>query len=165
MNLQFLHKVKENPSSFALKVVEISEALGINPDWLMAAMNFESGLNPAAVNRTTGASGLIQFMPQTAIALGTTVEAIRNMSGIEQLDYVYNYLLPYQGKMKRLIDLYLSIFFPLAVGKPKDFVIQTKKLSASQIAKANPVFDLDNNGEITVAEIEEVFLGTGRKKK
>ncbi len=36
-------------------------------------MMAESGLNPKVVNRTTGATGLIQFIPKTALGLGTTV--------------------------------------------------------------------------------------------
>lgn len=160
-NLLYIEKVKVNRKEFAEKVITISKALGINPNWLMAAMNFESAgtFDPAIVNKRSGATGLIQFMPSTAKGLGTTVEALRLMSNVKQLDYVYKYFKPYASKLKRYIDLYLTIFFPVAVGMPGSFIIQAKKLTAEQIAKANPIFDLNRDGQLTVSEVEQVILG------
>lgn len=150
----FENKVTTNKEAFLQKVKLISAKLGIDPNWLMFVMNSESGLNPAAYNPNGGASGLIQFMPDTAIGLGTTTAALRQMSNVDQLDYVYKYFYPYRGKMDSIYDLYLVTFFPAALGKGDSYILQTSKLSAKVIADANPGIDLDNNDQITVGEFK-----------
>ena len=66
-------------ASFKQKALSISDALSMPVDFLMSAMAFESGesFSPSVKNAAgSGAVGLIQFMPSTAAALGTTtVEA------------------------------------------------------------------------------------------
>ena len=81
----------EDKEAFVSKLVEISKKLRVNPNWLMLVFWKESKINPKAVNEDTQASGLIQFIPKTAKGLGTSVQAIQQMSGVEQLDYVYKY--------------------------------------------------------------------------
>lgn len=150
----FENKVTSNKEAFLQKVRLICAKLGIDPNWLMFVMNSESGLNPAAYNPNGGASGLIQFMPDTAKGLGTTTEALRKMSNVAQLDYVYKYFYPYRGKMSSLYDLYLVTFFPAALGKPDSYVLQTSTLPAKVIADANPGIDLDHDDRITVGEFK-----------
>jgi hypothetical protein len=133
----YIEKVKYTQSAFADKVNKIASLLKVNPDWLMLVMHSESKLNHRIVNADTGATGLIQFMPDTARGLGTTTQALREMTNVEQLDYVYKYFKPYAGKINSYFDLYLVTFFPIAVGKSDDWVFQTKKLSASSIASQN----------------------------
>lgn len=156
----FIEKVKTNQQEFAKKVEDISRKLGIQSDWLMLVMNSESGLNHKAVNPTGGATGLIQFMPNTARSLGTTTTALRGMTNVEQLDYVYKYFKPYTGKLKSYFDLYLVTFFPLALGKGDSFVMQTKTLSASIIAKQNPAINKNKDGVISVGEFREYVKRT-----
>ena len=151
-------KVKTNKDAFITKVISISQKLNIEPEWLMQVFNSESGVNHQAVNPITNATGLIQFMPSTAIGLGTTVAALKAMTNVQQLDYVYKYLAPYTGKMQSYIDVYFTVFFPLAIGKPDDWVFQTSTLSASKIATQNPIFDLNKDGKLTVAEVREAML-------
>jgi len=158
------NEVKINKEAFLSRVKEISNALGINPNYLMAVMSLESGLRPDAVNITSGASGLIQFMPDIAKSYGTTVEELRKMSNIEQLDYVYKHLRPYSGRMKTFPDVYFAVFFPVAIGKPDSFILETSKKSALLIASQNPIFDLDKDGKITVGEVKE-YLKEFLKKK
>jgi hypothetical protein len=40
------------------------------------------------------------------------------------------------------------------VGRPDDYILQTKKLSAATIAKQNPFFDVNKDGKLTVGEIK-----------
>ena len=151
-------KVTSNKDVFIAKLITIAQKLNIEPEWLMQVFVNESGVNHQAVNSVSGATGLIQFMPDTAKALGTSVEALKTMTNVQQLDWVYKYLAPYAGKMQSYTDVYFTVFFPLAVGKPDDFVFQTSKLSASKIASQNPVFDLNKDGQLTVAEVREAML-------
>lgn len=141
--------------SFVNAVNYYSELLDIQPDWLVGVMFFESRLNPAAVNPVTGATGLIQFMPATAKALGTTTDALKRMNAYEQMTYVYQYLKPYKSKMRSLVDVYFAVFFPAAIGASRDTVLQTSKLKASTIAKQNPIFDTNKDMAITVGEVED----------
>lgn len=150
--------VTTNKAAFIEKVKIISTALSIDPNWLMQVMWSESRINPAAVNKYSNAVGLIQFMPDTAKSLGTTVQELVNMSNIQQLDFVYKYLRPFSGKIRSYIDLYFSIFFPIAMNKPIDWVFKATNLSASLIAQQNPVFDINKDGQITVAEVQEAML-------
>lgn len=147
--------IVENKDAFVQKVKQISQNLGINPDWLMAVMAFESNLNHTAVNKKTNATGLIQFMPATAASLGTTVEALKAMSNVQQLSYVEKYLMPYKGKMNKFTDVYFAVFFPAAIGKSDNDVLQTSSLSASKIAEQNTIFDLNKDSKITVGEVKQ----------
>jgi len=151
-------KIKSNKDAFIAKVINISQKLGIEPEWLMQVFVNESGVNHQAVNSVSGATGLIQFMPDTATSLGTSVAALKAMTNVQQLDYVYKYLSPYAGRINSYIDLYFTVFFPLAIGKPDDWVFQTSKLLASKIATQNPVFDINKDGKLTVAEVREAML-------
>jgi hypothetical protein len=111
---------------FKSKVAWISDQLGIEPDWLMACIAFESGetFDPGITNGAgSGATGLIQFMPATARALGTTVSALAKLSPEQQLDYVHRYFIPYRGRIRNLGDLYMAILWPAGIGKPDDWVM------------------------------------------
>lgn len=165
MALQFINHVRYSDlAAFESEVKRYSKALGINPDWLMAVMEIESGCNPHAVNSVSGATGLIQFMPATAQSLGTTTAALKSLTGEQQLYYVYKYLKPYAGRIRSLTDLYLAVFFPAAIGQPDNYVLQTSKLSASKIAAQNPAYDLNKDKMITKAEVTTAITSILKKK-
>lgn len=145
--------VTQNRDAFLAKVAKISARLGINPDWLMIVMKMESSLNPAASNPYSNATGLIQFMPSTATRLGTTVAELKTMTGLEQLDYVYNYFQPYSGRLRSVEDLYTVTFFPRALGQPDSYILQTDTIAAGTIAHQNPAYDIDRNQSITAGEL------------
>lgn len=134
---------------FCAKVEDIAAKLGIDPDWLMACMEFESGLNPAAKNPKSSASGLIQFMAATAKNLGTTTMALRKMSGEAQLEYVERYFRPWRGKLKTLGDVYMAILWPRAVGKSDSYALFVRGEPAYAVNKG-----LDKNGDGYVTKAE-----------
>ena len=72
--------------------------LGKSTDALAGIIWHESGGNTQAVNPTSGATGLIQFMDKTAKGLGTSQADIMNMSFDEQLDLTGTYLKGYGSK-------------------------------------------------------------------
>ena len=150
-----------NKDEFLQKVKQVSVDLSINPDWLMQIMYKESGINSEIQNPDTNATGLIQFMPSTAENLGTTVDDLKAMSNVDQLDYVEKYLASIKrsyGNFGSYLDLYLAVFFPAAIGKPLDTVLQAANLPASVIARVNQGFDLNKDGKITLAEVQQVML-------
>lgn len=145
---------------FKTKVLEISRKLEMDPDILMAIMNFESGFSPSIQNPKTKATGLIQFMEGTAKGLGTTTEALAKMSAIEQLDYVYKYYKPFKGKIHNVGDAYMVTFMQIAVGKDDDFILGIKDskklickdLTYGSVYYANPYLDINKDGVITKRE-------------
>lgn len=134
---------------FRSKLAVICAAIGIEPQWLLACMTFESQLDPARRNVVSGAVGLIQFMPGTARRLGTTPDALATMTAEEQLDYVERYFADYHGRLATFEDTYMAILWPLAVGQPNDFVLFRAGTSAYDQNKA---LDRGGKGFVTKAD-------------
>ena len=130
---------KSDLPSFQEKVENISKDLSINPNWLMAVMYKESGLDSTASNKSW-AAGLIQFMPKTLQGMHVTREEMLAMSPLVQLDYVKKFYEKNKG-YDSLKDLYLEAFFPAARKHRNnpDYVFESPSewLSAEKIAKAN----------------------------
>ncbi|MFA7494070.1 MAG: hypothetical protein WCZ43_11235 [Proteiniphilum sp.] len=127
----FEHLIKENRETFTEKVKEICGYLLINPDWLMLVMWFETAgtLDHRIVNKTSGATGLIQFMPATVRSFGTTTLQLRQISNVEQLDYVKRDLALYRGRMNNWLDVYCAVFWSATIGKSGDYAITSDKVA------------------------------------
>ena len=127
MALLFENRIKgSDRSSFIGKVKQVSYMLGYDPQWLMFVMNNESGFNASAINPRSGATGLIQFMPETALWLGTSISELRSMTRNQQLDWVMKYYQKWKksGKTARnSTDLALITFYPYAVNQPDNYKI------------------------------------------
>jgi hypothetical protein len=129
-------------------------------------MKHESGFDPSIQNPYTKATGLIQFMPATAIGLKTTVDALRKLNGIKQLEYVEKYYKPVIGRAKTIGDLYMWTFIPAALGKPESFKLGIKGattkifgLSQNSLYTQNKLFDADNKGYYTVGDVHKRING------
>ncbi|WP_275752234.1 transglycosylase SLT domain-containing protein [Hoeflea sp. YIM 152468] len=137
---------------FKRKTIAVAHRLRMDPDHLMAIMAFETGrsFDPAVTNLAgSGATGLIQFMPATARALGTTTAALAGMTALDQLDYVEKYLAPHAGRIGDLPSAYMAVLYPRAVDKPSGFVLFRK---GSKAYKLNRGLDVNSNGQVTKAE-------------
>ena len=153
--MYYEYLVKENKAAFLAKVAEIAAKLKIQPDWLMIVMKMESGINHQLVNPTGGATGLMQFMPATARGLNTSTEALKAMTNVQQLDYVYKYFAPYTGRLTSVYDLYTVTFWPVALGKPDSYVIGNNQYSPAKVASQNKVFDINKDQQITLGEFKQ----------
>lgn len=159
----------ENPV-FKQKLKEISDAINIDENSIIKLMKHESGLDPTIKN-SIGCVGLIQFCPSSG-AVKTingkqyTLEDLRNDLGV-QMDAIKDFWLSgyKRGKIKKPADLYIYNFFPVAAGKPDDFVLQTKNTSAETIAKANPIFNRilgrERSTPLTVGDLNQYYQKTG----
>lgn len=143
--------------AFRDRVRAIAADLGL-PDegasWLMACMAWESGrtFRSNVCNAAgSGAVGLIQFMPATAVSLGTSTDELAAMTAEKQLDYVAKHFEPYRGKLHLLSDVYMVILWPRAVGLP-DSTILWNKDSRPTTFRQNAGLDGDHNGSITKGE-------------
>lgn len=143
---------------FNKKLEKIARDLGVNKDDLIAIFKQESGMDHTIVNKQSGATGLIQFMPATAASLGTTTDELRKMSAVEQLDYVYMYfkMVGVKPGMK-LGDLYMAVFMPKYVGAPDDTVLGKSGASgfSGKVYDQNRGLDRDKDGKITVADVKQ----------
>lgn len=141
---------------FNKKVDKVASALGVKSSDLMAIFKQESGVNPQAVNRMSGATGLIQFMPSTARQLGTTTEELKGMDGVQQLDYVYKYFKMTGVGNGELGDLYMAVFMPKYVGYPPETVLGANGAEgfSGKVYAQNKGLDRNKDGTITVADVK-----------
>ncbi|MDO5307421.1 MAG: transglycosylase SLT domain-containing protein [bacterium] len=142
---------------FYNKVVQVAKRIKCSPDDLMALMNSESNLNPASQNPSSNATGLIQFMPSTAMGLGTSVENLKTMSAEQQLVYVEKYFLGVK-KSAGYKDtdtigagtLYALTFLPKFA---KQDILVTKNNDPNGYYRNNAGLDFDKDGKITKADL------------
>lgn len=145
---------------FIEAVNALAQKYNIDANDLIGLMHSESGVNPQARNRS-GATGLIQFMPNTARALGTSTDALYGMNRTQQVAWVDRYF-----AMNRLPrgatagNLYASVFLPAYTSRPPNFVVARR--GGPNDAGANPNgswyaqnsgLDLNRDGGITIAEL------------
>ena len=137
-------------AGFLKAVKDTAKSLNCSFIDLLCCMAFETGrtFNPALRN-SIGATGLIQFIKPTAIALGTTTDALAAMTRTEQMDYVKTYFK--KGPVAKvanpqLEDLYMQILWPAAVGKPLDYVLFKEPTKAYE---QNKGLDKGKKGYVT----------------
>ena len=143
--------------SFSKMLERVANALGVSSKDLMAIFKQESGVNPAAVNATSGATGLIQFMPDTATRLGTSTSELKKMTATEQLAYVYKYFKMVGVKAGMgLGDLYMAVFMPKYVGADDNTVLGKSGSSgfSGKVYAQNKGLDRNKDGTITVADVK-----------
>jgi Putative peptidoglycan binding domain/Transglycosylase SLT domain/GDSL-like Lipase/Acylhydrolase family len=135
---------------FNKKISKVADALGVDKNDLIAVMRLESGLDPQAQNKNSKATGLIQFMPDTAREVGTSTQELYNMTAVQQLDYVYKYFVMRGVKPgMKLGDLYLAVFWPAAVGQPDGYVIAKR---GSKVYDWNSGLDVTKDGVLTAGD-------------
>jgi len=161
-------KALYNDQAFRTKLKAICAKYNISDENVLKVMNAESGLNPAdslyydankkaysnpGPGRTLFATGLIQWTSDNVAPGGTpgpsyTLEQIRTMPGIQQLDLVDMYF-DYWKHHKRdisgqgMLSIYGLVFFPALVpvfnSQDTTTIVQAKGLSAASVSKQNPV--------------------------
>ncbi|XDA99948.1 peptidoglycan-binding protein [Sulfitobacter sp. LCG007] len=145
---------KKHGQIFNERVIAISNELHCDPNHLMAVMAFETGesFSPAQKNAAgSGATGLIQFMPATARDLGTTTQALAEMSALAQLEFVRIYMKRNsRGRpLVSLPDVYMTVLWPAAVGMLDSEVLFRRPSTAYE---QNKGLDRNRDGRITKAE-------------
>ena len=140
-------------SSFIKRLKEVAANLDVEKEALIKVFEIESNIDPQAVNPYSGATGLIQFIPRTAAGLGTSTSALRSMTGVQQLKFVEDYYKkqPTLGSGS-FEDMYLATFYPMAIGKPDNYVLGKSKRRQALIAKQNPGFHT-GKGYVTKGDV------------
>lgn len=129
------------------KLERVAKSLHAETDWLARVIWLESGGDHAAVNPTSGATGLIQWMPVYYRQWGTREELIaRGRTG--QLELARAWLASFGVRPRDAVDLYLLVFLPAAAKDGREIVAD----ATTSIARSNPVL-CDADGRITRASI------------
>lgn len=155
---------------FMQKVQEVADKHQLQVDDLLALMYRESGLNPKAENTAYPfeekevdingrkvkvpagyATGLIQFIPETAMKLGTTTNDLKNMSRVEQMEYVDKLLALVNAKGSNAGELYAKIWLP---GRADRDVLARK---GEVYYDENSKLDFNNDGVITKEDLAKVL--------
>lgn len=162
---------------------ETAERARVPLDCLAGVISAESRFDASAVNDATGATGLIQFMPQTAQSLGTTTAALRRMSLRAQLPFVEKFYarVARNQTIAECADLYLMTFCPAVVDAPDDELIGigpgaplafdadapspclARPGGMGAVYRANAGLDRDRTGLLTVGDVRRVmrdYIGT-----
>ena len=150
-------------TAFLEGLVEMSKRLGVNPGDMLAKMASESSLMPNAQHPDTLATGLIQMIPSTARAQGTTVEALKGMSRAEQLPFIEKFLKKSLSGVERPVSpghLYTATFLPAFVKEKEDFVLASRDGSlpkgrpeSADWYAGNKGLDFDSDGRIQIFEL------------
>lgn len=171
MALIYEDKIPNNKEAFIERVHEVADALGINANSLMLVMFRESGLKPWAQNtkypfKDGYATGLIQFIPSTARSLGTSTTALKNMSNVDQLYYVYKYYEPYKNKLPSdsLLDeytkLHLITFYPNADRKLGGTLTKEDEWRFPDVVyRNNPQINVSKDGILTIGDFKAWAMG------
>lgn len=131
-----------NDPVFSKRLDEVCASIWTHRECLATVMKAESWLNSRAVNPSSNATWLIQFMPSTAKSLWTSVWALRAMSAVKQLDYVEKYF-KMNWRWKTLDStkkLYQATFYPLSLVKWPDYIFWSEQSMswARKVANQNP---------------------------
>ncbi|EOW6619290.1 hypothetical protein ACVS9W_003895 [Cronobacter dublinensis] len=147
--------------AFRSKLLEISRELSIDPNYIMACIALETGktFRTDIKNPGSSATGLIQFIDDTAKALGTSTQQLRLMDHVQQMEYVKKYFkmqadnVGVPTEQWTLEDVYYAIFRPktILLG-PGDIVYQ---VSDGDYYSKNLYHDRNIDGKITKNEIAE----------
>ena len=151
-------------TAFISAVQATSSTLNLNYIDMLSCMHLETGgvMDPAITN-SLGYTGLIQFGGAAATVVGTTTSALKEMDRATQCTYVTKYFqvnkLNQKAPTPRLVDIYLTILWPAAVGKPDNYIIwDSTNPQTSKAYYANPAFDPGHAvGNVTVAMVAAVI--------
>jgi hypothetical protein len=148
----------KNDTEFLNNVNKYAQEKGIKASDLLGVMAAESKIDPTAVNKVTGATGLIQFMPKTAKGLGTSTEELSKMSRSQQFEFVKKHL--DQSGLKSgssAGEIYSKVFLP---GRSKSEIL-TKQ--GENYYEGNKGLDVDKSGDISKTDLEKVAQSNIKK--
>lgn len=157
--------VQGNPNvtpAFISEVEAMAGRLGTKPEYLMAVMSFETGgsFSPGQANSAgSGATGLIQFMPNTASELGTSTSALARMSSVDQLQYVEKYFMQRAGANNGNLSTLEGVYTSVLYGSPKSDPNSTLWSSGSTEYRWNSGLDKNGDGRITAGEAAGAVRG------
>jgi Transglycosylase SLT domain. len=155
-----------NYPGFLPELQQVAASLETRPEWLLNVMACESSFVTSARNHLPGqtASGLLQFIRQTARSLGTSAVAVRRMNPVEQLRLIEKYFTPFKGHLNSLANVYLAVFRGFIVSGGPEAVVAplNSSFKERQAYSLNRGLDLNGDHRITKKELALIAFGVGR---
>lgn len=161
MNLLFSNRISKEVADL---FISRSNKIGVEPDWSTFLSEFESGLDAYREN-SFGCFSWIQFCPDFSGGNYKTINGkqyyfsdLKTWSPVQLLNLSFDYIEEQQnihGRFADYYEMYFAILFPEAINKPDEYVLNTQ---------SNPIFDLNKDGKIMVAEVKQ-FLDNRVKEK
>lgn len=147
---------RESPRVF--QSADPADLGGYSAEALDRIVGFESGGRPDARNAQSGATGLIQWMPDVYRGMakppgyeGVRFEDLPSLTAEEQLPLVVQYFrergVPADADAG---EMYLAVAAPAALGKPDDTVVYR---AGSKAWEQNPAWRPAGGGDITAGDI------------
>ena len=129
---------------------------------LLSIMHHETAgtFNPKIRNKYSGATGLIQFLPATARALGTSTNELKSMRQRQQLEYVERYFQQRQEEGADLSNpdaLATAVFYPRANGDTNHVIARR----GSRTYRLNRQVDRNRDGILHAGEYTHMALQWG----
>ena len=153
---------------FLDNVEAMCKRLDMHAMGVLSVMDFETvGTYSTSIKNPRGsATGLIQFVENTAKGLGTSTAELAQMNQSEQLKFVEEYFRRNKngGDYANPIDIAMAVFYPAAVGEGDDFVIGIKRggsRSQRLAFRQNRGLDANEDGRITSVEYAGPALSRG----
>jgi len=114
LNANHGYEALRNDPDFARKLNQVANDMNIPGQWLADLIAHETAGSfradqPEAPGGANG-MGLIQFTPQTARNLGTSRAELKQMSRVEQMEFVKKYLEPFKGQIDTMHDLVAAVW-------------------------------------------------------
>lgn len=140
---------------FFVRVAQMAKKINCDPLALLAKMYASSGLKPYAINKETGAVGLNQLLPKSRfITMAGGYDRYKNMSAIEQLDYIEAYWLDkakvFNGRYLEGEDIFAMNFLP-------DYATRDVLVRRGE-RYYDPLRDKDGDGDIDKKDMREAYL-------
>lgn len=149
--------LKATTPEFRARLVEVANWLGVDPTDLAAIMDFESGFNPRAVNHSSQATGLIQWMPATAANLySLTVAQIASLSAVDQLELVRKYFAGIRGRGLDAHQLYMLVWNGSPAAPDTVLGVSDAGGHSGKVYAQNKGLDLNHDGKITAGEASAI---------
>ena len=160
------------------KISQMAKRLGGDPVELIKALIPESKMDSTEINTRSGASGLIQFTNtalnemkrRNLIPKTVTLDSIRMMDSLEQLDLAEKYFQMHSGKAdySQPGEFSVAIFGPAGLGKPRSTVLYGGKTKAyTQNREVDAKDPKKRKGYITVDDylkFKDRFVKSFQKK-
>lgn len=134
---------------------------GVDAAELERVVEIESGWNTRAVNRDSGATGLIQLSRVNMQSLGTDSATVQAMTFAQQCDLIDKYLAKVKHPIGR--DAYMAIAAPGYIGAPDETVIYAVNRHKGSAWLLNPGWRSANDGPITAGSIRNYFANPRTK--
>lgn len=145
-----------NPA-FNEELRRVAQEMGATPQSLVDVFWAESSMRPTQKHATETSSGLIQIIKDRASEIGTTPEAIRAMSPVEQLTPILDYFKLVKRQNPGLdysnpehVDM--AVFSPGSVGKPYGSTMYARDQGNPNNYLKNKAVDANDDKKITIQE-------------